>query len=70
MSSAEALTALKAELLQTLVPQVLDVLILTFGVTAAALTAWAMLRGPARSPVAPVVLEGRRAEEAAATVSG
>jgi len=52
------------------IPQVLDVLILTFGVTAAALTAWAMLRGPARSPVAPVILEGRRAEEAAATVSG
>jgi len=49
---------------------VLRVLIVTFGVTAAALTAWAMARKPAPASAPTIVLDGYRAEEAAATVSG
>lgn len=51
------------------IPQLLHVLIITFGATATALTAWAMLRKPAQRPVHTIMLDGHRAEEAAA-VSG
>ncbi len=47
----------------------LHVLIVTFGVTAAALTAWAMARKPATVSAPPIVLDGRRADDAAVTVS-
>lgn len=52
------------------IPQVLHVLVVTFGVTAAVLTAWAMARKPAAASTPTIVLDGHRAEEATAMVSG